>query len=141
MTAPTLCLIEVEIRASDESNLPQANIDLHKRRQIARALRAYRRMLGLMSAPYRYDVVTVLLPKETEAGSHVELLRSLWTDEKLRQRQSYDPAGISLGARTSCPHSVQSTLTPVLQCRVRAKTRFALRAQADRVSAIHKETK
>jgi putative endonuclease len=88
---PTLCFIEVKTRASDESNLPQANVDLHKRRQITRAARAYRRMLGLMSAPYRYDVVTVLLPNETEAGSRVEILKTFWTDEKLRRRQSYEP--------------------------------------------------
>jgi len=87
----TLCFVEVKTRASDESNLPQANVDLHKRRQIARAARAYRRMLGLMSAPYRYDVVTVLLPNETDAGSHVELLKRFWTDEKLRQRNSHEP--------------------------------------------------
>jgi putative endonuclease len=88
---PTLCFIEVKTRASDETNLPQANVDLHKRRQIARAARAYRRMLGLMSAPYRYDVVAVLLPNETEAESHVELLKSFWTDEKLRQRNWHEP--------------------------------------------------
>src|SRR5882724_8099385 len=82
---PTLCFIEVKTRASDEFNPPQANVDLHKRRQIARAARGYRRMLDLMSAPYRYDVVSVLLPGETEAGSRVELLKNFWTDEKLRQ--------------------------------------------------------
>jgi hypothetical protein len=43
-------------------------------------------MLGLMSAPYRYDVVTVLLPTETEDGSKVELFKKFWTDEKLRKR-------------------------------------------------------
>jgi putative endonuclease len=83
---PTLCFIEVKTRASDEFNPPQANVDLHKRRQIARAARGYRRMLGLINAPYRYDVVTVLLPEETDAGSHVELLKNFWTDKKLRQR-------------------------------------------------------
>ena len=88
---PTLCFIEVKTRASDEFNLPQANVDLHKRRQIARAARAYRRMLGLMNAPYRYDVVTVVLPNETEAGSRVELLKRFWTDERLRQRNSHEP--------------------------------------------------
>jgi Holliday junction resolvase-like predicted endonuclease len=75
-----------EDRASDEFTAPQANVDLRKRRQIARAARGYRRMLGLMSEPYRYDVVTVLLPTETESGSHVELLKNFWTDEKLRKR-------------------------------------------------------
>jgi len=87
---PTLCFIEVKTRASDEFAAPQANVDLRKRRQIARAARGYRRMLGLMSAPYRYDVVTVLLPTETEAGLQVELLKSFWTDEKLRQRKWHD---------------------------------------------------
>jgi putative endonuclease len=87
---PTLCFIEVKTRASDKFTAPQANVDLRKRRQIARAARTYRRMLGLMSAPYRYDVVTVLLPTETESGSHVELLKNFWTDEKLRKRTWQD---------------------------------------------------
>jgi putative endonuclease len=82
----TLCFIEVKTRASDEFAPPQANVDLRKRRQIARAGRAYRRMLGLMGALYRYDVVTVLLPTETERGSHIELWKNFWTDEKLRKR-------------------------------------------------------
>jgi putative endonuclease len=87
---PTLSFVEVKTRASDEFNPPQANVDLHKRRQIARAARAYRRMLGLISAPYRYDVATVLLPAETDAGSHVELLKNFWTDEKLRPRSRHE---------------------------------------------------
>src|SRR6267142_5564034 len=59
---PTLCFIEVKTRASDEFAPPQVNVDLRKQRQIARAARGYRRMLGLMGSPYRYDVVTVILP-------------------------------------------------------------------------------
>ena len=86
----TLCFIEVKTRASDKFAPPQANVDLRKRRQIARAGRAYRRMLGLMGAPYRYDVVTVLLPGETAVGSHVELWKNFWTDEKLRKRHWHD---------------------------------------------------
>ena len=87
---PTLCFVEVKTRASGEFALPQVNVDLRKQRQIARAARGYRRMLGLMSAPYRYDVVTVLLPTETEAGSQVELHKNFWTDEKLRRRKWHD---------------------------------------------------
>lgn len=83
---PTLCFIEVKTRASDEFALPQANVDLRKRRQIVRAARGYRRMLDLLRAPYRYDVVTVLLPSETEDGLHIELLQNYWTDEKVRKR-------------------------------------------------------
>src|SRR5262245_7521969 len=56
----TLCFIEVKTRVSDEFAPPQANVDLRKRRQIARAARGYRRMFGLMKAGYRYDVVTVV---------------------------------------------------------------------------------
>jgi putative endonuclease len=87
---PMLCFIEVKTRASDEFAAPQANVDLRKRRQISRAARGYRRMLGLMNAPYRYDVVTVLLPAETENGSRVELLKNFWTDEKLRKRNWHE---------------------------------------------------
>ena len=87
---PTLCFIEVKTRASDELMSPQANIDLRKRRQIARAARAYRRMLGLIGLPYRYDVVTVVLPSDTEEDQRVELLKNFWTDEKLRKRNWHD---------------------------------------------------
>src|SRR5437879_7884790 len=83
---PTLCFIEVKTRASDEFAPPQVNVDLRKRRQIARAARGYRRMLGLINAAYRYDVGTVVLPKEAEENAGIELFRNFWTDEKLRKR-------------------------------------------------------
>src|SRR5947207_15509814 len=86
----TLCFVEVKTRASDEFAPPQVNVDLRKRRQIARAARGYRRMLGLMNAAYRYDVLTVVLPAETNEGSRVDLLKNFWTDEKLRKRNWYD---------------------------------------------------
>ena len=91
---PTLCFIEVKTRASDEFAAPQANVDLRKRRQIARAARGYRRMLGLMSAPYRYDVVTVVLPtlkEQTSDPPRIELLKNFWTDAQLRKRNWHDP--------------------------------------------------
>src|SRR2546429_8414564 len=56
---PTLCFVEVKTRGTDEFAPPQVNVDLRKRRQAARAARGYRRMFGLIDAPYRYDVVTV----------------------------------------------------------------------------------
>jgi putative endonuclease len=85
----TLCFIEVKTRASDEIAAPQTNVDLRKRRQIARAGRAYRRMFGLMAAAYRYDVVTVV----AKPGSHesrIELLKNFWTDAQLRKRNWHD---------------------------------------------------
>src|SRR5205807_9826717 len=76
---PTLCFIEVKTRASDEFAPPQVNVDLRKRRQIARAARGYRKMLGLMNASYRYDVVTVVA-KPVDDNPRVELLKGFWTD-------------------------------------------------------------
>jgi putative endonuclease len=85
---PVLCFVEVKTRASDDFAPPQVNVDLRKRRQIARAANAYRRMLGLRNAPYRYDVVTVVLNTEPIAPS-IQLIKNFWSDETLRPRTSY----------------------------------------------------
>src|SRR5215813_8016979 len=61
----TLCFIEVKSRSSDWFAPPQVNVDLRKRRQITRAARAYRRMLGVEDQPHRYDVVTVILASDS----------------------------------------------------------------------------
>ena len=82
----TLCFVEVKTRASDDFAPPQANVDLRKRRQIARAALAYRRMLGLMNATYRYDVVTVIA-KPDDAEPRIELLKGFWADAQLRKRK------------------------------------------------------
>jgi Holliday junction resolvase-like predicted endonuclease len=67
---------------------PEANVDRRKQRQIARAARAYRRMFDLVRAPYRYDVVTVVLPSEDKQnpGPDVQLLRNYWSDDRLLKR-------------------------------------------------------
>jgi putative endonuclease len=85
---PVLCFVEVKTRASDEFAPPQANVDLRKRRQIARAALAYRRMLGLVGVAYRYDVVTVVLA-DTERP-RIQLIRDFWRDETRRPRNSYN---------------------------------------------------
>jgi len=87
---PLLCFIEVKTRASDQFAPPQTNVDLRKQRQIARAARGYRRMFGLMKAPYRYDVVTVVA-KPDEDVARIELLKGFWTDEQLRKRNWHEP--------------------------------------------------
>jgi putative endonuclease len=81
---PTLCFIEVKTRATDDFAPPQANVDLRKRRQIARAAQAYRRMLGLVYDPYRYDVVTVVA-KPDDAEPRIELLKGFWSDGQLKK--------------------------------------------------------
>ena len=84
----TLCFIEAKTRESDWFAPPQVNVDRRKQRQIARAARAYRRMFGLAGAPYRYDVITIVLPAEekSNAGPEIQLLRSYWTEDQLRKR-------------------------------------------------------
>jgi putative endonuclease len=88
---PTLCFVEVKTRRSDWFAAPEANVDLRKQRQVTRAARAYRRLLGLMGAPARYDVVAVLLPPPDADGRppapRVELLRGFWTEDKFRKRR------------------------------------------------------
>jgi len=84
----TLCFVEVKSRASDWFAPPQVNVDRRKQRQIARAARAYRRMLGLVGEPYRYDVITIVFGEDDDAGvaPEIELLRSYWTEDQLRKR-------------------------------------------------------
>ena len=81
----TLCFIEVKSRSSDRFAPPQVNVDLRKRRQITRAARAYRKMLGIKDQPHRYDVVTVILADDSKP--QIELLRNFWTEESLRKRR------------------------------------------------------
>jgi len=81
----TLCFIEVKSRSSEWFAPPQVNVDLRKRRQITRAARVYRQMLGIKDQPYRYDVVTVILANDSTP--QIEVLRNYWTDESLRKRR------------------------------------------------------
>ena len=81
----TLCFVEVKSRASDWFAPPQANVDLRKRRQITRAARAYRQMLGVEDQPHRYDVVTVILGDD--AAPRIELLRNFWNDQSVRRKR------------------------------------------------------
>jgi putative endonuclease len=86
----TLCFIEVKTRSSDWFAPPEVNVDLRKRRQITRAARVYRRMLGIDNEPHRYDVVTVIL--NDDSTPQIELLRNFWTEASLRKRHwHFDP--------------------------------------------------
>jgi len=86
----TLCFVEVKTRASDWFAAPEQNVDRRKQRQISRAARVYRRTFGLARTPYRYDVVSVILPPPNEdtpvPAPRIELLRNFWTDAKFRKR-------------------------------------------------------
>ena len=83
-----LCFLEVKTRASDWFAPPQVNVDRRKQRQIARAARAYRRMLDLESEPYRYDVITVVMSDTTDQSHspQIELLKNYWREEQFKKR-------------------------------------------------------
>jgi putative endonuclease len=81
----TLCFVEVKTRSSDWFAPPEVNVDRRKRRQITRAARVYRQMLGIENEPHRYDVVTVII--DDDDAPRIELLRNFWTDESLRKRR------------------------------------------------------
>jgi putative endonuclease len=86
----TLCFIEVKTRSSDWFAPPEVNVDLRKRRQITRAARVYRQMLGIENDPHRYDVVTVII--NDDSPLQIELLRNFWTEQSLRKRRwHFDP--------------------------------------------------
>ena len=85
-----LCFIEVKTRASDWFATPEVNVDKRKRRQIARAARAYRRMFELDDAPFRYDVVAVILRENEPASPEVQLLKNFWREEQFRKRRWSD---------------------------------------------------
>ena len=85
--AATLCFVEVKTRASDWFASPEVNVDRRKRRQIARAARAYRQMFALEGEPYRYDVVTVVLGPEETAVPQIELLKNFWREDQLRKQR------------------------------------------------------
>ena len=86
----TLCFIEVKTRSSDWFAPPEVNVDLRKRRQITRAARVYRQMLGIENEPHRYDVVTVVI--NDDSTPQLELLRNFWTEASLRKRRwHFDP--------------------------------------------------
>ena len=80
-----LCFIEVKTRRSDEFTPIAANVDLRKQRQITRTAKIYRRMFGVYEMEYRFDVVTVLVPKYAEPTT--EVLKDYWSESKFRKRR------------------------------------------------------
>jgi putative endonuclease len=86
---PVLCFVEVKTRTSDWFAPPEANVDRHKRRQIARAAREYRQMFGIEDDPHRYDVVTVVLG-EDPAPPQIDLLKNFWREEQLKKKPRFE---------------------------------------------------
>jgi putative endonuclease len=79
----TLCFVEVKTRRSDEFTPVITAVDLRKQRQITRTARVYRKIFGVRDMEYRFDVVTVLMPKHAEA--EIKLARGYWTEAKFKK--------------------------------------------------------
>ena len=80
----TLCFIEVKTRRSDEFTPVITAVDTRKQRQITRTAKVYRRIFGIRGMEYRYDVVTVLMPKH--AAPDIELTKGFWNESKFRKQ-------------------------------------------------------
>ena len=80
----TLCFIEVKTRRSEDFVPVIAAVDKQKMRQITRTARVYRRLFSVNDMPVRYDVVTVLAPKDS--GSKITLTKAFWNEASLKKR-------------------------------------------------------
>lgn len=78
-----LCFVEVKTRTSDEFDSPLAAVDLRKQRQIIRAARMYRRIFQLQTVKFRYDVVSVVLPKNERPK--IEVVKNYFNEAKFRK--------------------------------------------------------
>ena len=66
-----LVFIEVKTRSSDAMGLPSEGVTAFKRHQIVKSAQYYIQRYGI-DVPCRFDVVSILIPKEGEAS--VELI-------------------------------------------------------------------
>lgn len=84
----TLCFVEVKTRRSDAFTPIITNVDIRKQRQITRTAKMYRRIFGVWEMDHRYDVVTVLMPKDAEPN--IELIKGFWSEAAFRKKRWSD---------------------------------------------------
>lgn len=80
-----LCFVEVKTRRSDEFTPVETAVDLRKQRQITRTAKVYRRLFNVLHMPHRYDVVTVLMPKQAKPS--VVILKDFWNESRFKKRK------------------------------------------------------
>ncbi|MFT3744566.1 MAG: YraN family protein [Pyrinomonadaceae bacterium] len=85
----TLCFIEVKTRRSDDFAPVLSAVDTRKQRQITRTSKIYRKLFGVRDIPYRFDVVTVLMQKQSEP--HIQLTKGFWNASKFNKRRWEQP--------------------------------------------------
>ena len=61
-----LIFIEIKTRSSDEMGSPAESVTFNKRKQITKCARYYLKRYGMEDTPCRFDVVSVLIPRDTE---------------------------------------------------------------------------
>jgi len=79
-----LCFIEVKTRSSDSFASPLAAVDLRKQRQIIRTAKMYRKIFRLNNIRFRYDVVSIILPKKL--CPKIELFKGFWDETKFSKK-------------------------------------------------------
>lgn len=72
----TLVFVEVKTRSSDELALPEAAVTPAKQRKLARTARRYRRLIGPVDLPYRFDVVSIVASGQT--APKIKLLKNFF---------------------------------------------------------------
>src|SRR5687767_4712890 len=80
-----LCFIEVKAKTSDDFSAPLATVTRRKQRQITRTARVYQRIFGLQEMARRFDVVSIVLPPNSEP--RLELVQSFWSESKFRKKR------------------------------------------------------
>jgi putative endonuclease len=83
LDADVLCFVEVKTRSSDDFASPLAAVNLRKQRQIIRAAKMYRRIFRLQSIGFRYDVISIVLPKNSRP--EIELIKNYFNEAKFRK--------------------------------------------------------
>ena len=83
LDADVLCFVEVKTRSSDDFASPLAAVTLRKQRQIIRTAKVYRKIFRLQSISFRYDVVSIVLPKN--ARPKIELFKNYFNETKFRK--------------------------------------------------------
>lgn len=80
----TLCFIEVKTRRSEDFAPAIAAVDKQKMRQITRTARVFRRLFAVTDMAIRYDVVTILAPRNAEPK--ITLTKAFWNEASLKKR-------------------------------------------------------
>ena len=80
----TICFVEVKARTSDEFAAPLASVTRRKQRQITRTARVYRRIFGVYDMEYRFDVVSIVVSRDSEPA--IELIKGFWSESSFRKK-------------------------------------------------------